>query len=144
MPSKSNSNSSSSVAAMGQGTAGDDLGELGGLSLDSSPVKPSSSAQTRSSSSEPSSGSGQGNSNSGGLPMFIQQEDMDDLDDDDDEEGGKKGKKGGIPNPGRRKIEIEYIEDKVRSQSTYSTCYILMLCSSPNGTSPSASARPES
>lgn len=91
---------------------GEDLGEIGGLSLDSSPVKPSSSAQTRSSSSEPSSGSGQGN----GLPMFIQQEDMEDLDDDDDEEGGKKGKKGGIPNPGRRKIEIEYIEDKASAK----------------------------
>ena len=106
--------------------SGEDLGEIGGLSLDSSPVKPSSSAQsqTRSSSSEPSSGSGQGSSsnNGGGLPLFIQQEDMEDLDDDDDEEGGKKGKKGGIPNPGRRKIEIEYIEDKVRLESDMHRC----------------------
>lgn len=106
MPSKGSSRATPAVAA----AQGEDLGEIGGLSLDSSPVKPSSSAQTRSSSSEPSSGS-----NGNGLPMFIQQEDMEDLDDDDDEEGGKKGKKGGIPNPGRRKIEIEYIEDKASS-----------------------------
>jgi hypothetical protein len=81
----------------------EDLTDLQGLSLHSSPVKPSSSSG-RASSSEPSSGKS--------LPMFVQQEDIEDLDDDDDEEGGRKGKKG-IPNPGRRKIEIEYIEDKV-------------------------------
>ena len=45
--------------------------------------------------------------------MFVQQEDLEGLDDEDDDEAGRKGKKG-VPNPGRRKIEIEYIEDKVR------------------------------
>lgn len=56
--------------------------------------------------------------------MFVQEEnDLEGLvdDDEDEDEGGaggtggtarKGGKKGGI-NPGRRKIEIEYIEDKV-------------------------------
>ena len=45
--------------------------------------------------------------------MFVQQEDIEDMDDDDDDEGGtRKGKKGSV-NPGRRKIEIEYIDDKV-------------------------------
>ena len=122
-----------SLAATSQGMFGtaslpssEELSDLQGLTLDSSPVKPSTSSQTRSSSSEPSSGgsgsvggrnavgSGSGSGNSE-MPMFIQQEDIDDMDDDDDEEGGgaaKKGKKG-MPNPGRRKIEIEYIEDKV-------------------------------
>lgn len=84
-------------------TKHDELADLQGLSLHSSPVKPSSSSG-RASSSEPSSGKS--------LPMFVQQEDEEeDLDDDDDDEG-RKSKKG-IPNPGRRKIEIEYIEDKV-------------------------------
>lgn len=49
------------------------------------------------------------------MPMFVQQEDLEGLDDEDDDEEGRKGKKG-VPNPGRRKIEIEYIEDKVRSR----------------------------
>ena len=87
---------------------GEDLAGLQGLSLESSPVKPSSSVHTtRASSSEPSSSSG------ATLPMFVQQEDLEDLDDEDDDEGGgRKGKKSAI-NPGRRKIEIEYIDDKV-------------------------------
>lgn len=89
----------------------DELADLQGLSLHSSPVKPSSSSG-RASSSEPSSGKS--------MPMFVQQEDIEeDLEDDDDEEGGRKNKKG-VPNPGRRKIEIEYIEDKVRG------CYYLI------------------
>jgi hypothetical protein len=51
--------------------------------------------------------------------MFVQQEGLEDVDDDDDEEGARKGKKGAV-NPGRRKIEIEYIEDKVRSSTGFS------------------------
>lgn len=81
----------------------DDFADLQGLSLSSSPVKPSSSSG-RASSVEPSSGQS--------LPMFVQQDDLDGLEDDDEDEEGRKGKKG-LPNPGRRKIEIEYIEDKV-------------------------------
>lgn len=41
--------------------------------------------------------------------MFVQQEGLEDVDDDDEDGKGKKGQ----PNPGRRKIEIEYIDDKV-------------------------------
>lgn len=86
----------------------EEIADLQGLSLNSSPVKPSSSSG-RASSSEPSSGHN--------MPMFVQQEDLEGLeDDDDDEDGMRKGKKG-IPNPGRRKIEIEYIEDKVSKQT---------------------------
>lgn len=84
----------------------EDLTDLQGLSLNSSPVKPSSSSG-RASSSEPSSGKS--------LPMFVQQEDLEDLDDEDEDGSGRAGKKG-IPNPGRRKIEIEYIEDKVGAE----------------------------
>ena len=41
----------------------------------------------------------------------------DDDDDDDDEEGPPRKKRGGH---GRRKIEIEYIEDKIRRHITFS------------------------
>lgn len=120
----------------------EDLADLQGLSLNSSPVKPSSSSG-RASSSEPSSGKS--------LPMFVQQEDLEDLDDEDDDEG-RKGKKG-IPNPGRRKIEIEYIEDKVGRvltkdgmgwlQRTVAPCAILnhSVHHRANDTSHSASAK---
>lgn len=88
----------------------DDFADLQGLSLSSSPVKPSSSSG-RASSVEPSSGQS--------LPMFVQQDDLDGLEDDDEDEEGRKGKKG-LPNPGRRKIEIEYIEDKSKRHITFS------------------------
>lgn len=89
-------------------SAGEELRDLQGLSLNSSPVKASPSNQTRASSSDPAE-------SVPGMPMFVESGDMDDVDDDDDEDGGRKGKKG-QPNPGRRKIEIEYIEDKAGRQ----------------------------
>jgi len=97
----------------------EDLADLYSISLHSSPVKPSSSSG-RASSSEPSSGKS--------LPMFVQQEDLEGLDDDDEDEEGRKGKKG-VPNPGRRKIEIEYIEDKVRtgSSSKHRSCVLCIV-----------------
>lgn len=101
-------------------TGNEDL--VSGLSL-SSPIKPSRSNTTRASSSDLQDSAMNGIGSGGlGLPMFVESTgaDMDDMEDDDDDEGGngRKSNKKGQPNPGRRKIEIEYIEDKVRGPAT--------------------------